>query len=65
MGELSLTGSVRPVAGAEQRLSAAAAAGLQAVVVPAAEAPGERRVRGLELIPVRHLRDALHWMAHA
>jgi len=55
---------VRPVAGTEQRLSAAVAAGLRVVVVPAADVPDHRRVRGLELIPVRHVRDALSWVAH-
>ena len=70
VGELSLTGIVRPVAGMEQRLSAAAAAGLTRLVCAAgsgppssgASPPGVRRSpTEVELAPVRHLREALTW----
>jgi len=70
VGELSLTGIVRPVAGMEQRLSAAAAAGLTRLVCAAgagrapsgARSPGDRGTSArVELSPVRHLREALTW----
>jgi DNA repair protein RadA/Sms len=65
VGELSLTGTVRTVAGMEQRLAAASAAGLERVLGPpdgasegGAPGPGSGRSR---LDPVRHVRDALAW----
>ncbi|HYV00805.1 MAG TPA: hypothetical protein VEM93_00460, partial [Actinomycetota bacterium] len=69
-GELSLTGIVRPVPGIEQRLSAAAAAGLTRVVCAEGSGPSSSGapspgVRGwplrVELAHVRHLREALTW----
>jgi DNA repair protein RadA/Sms len=57
VGEVSLTGLVRPGAGMQQRLAAAKTAGLTTVF-----APGERgRPDGIRIIPVRHVRDALGW----
>jgi DNA repair protein RadA/Sms len=61
VGEVSLTGTIRPVPGMEARLSAASAAGLDEVVVargslgrPADRSPSR-------VIEVPHLRDALSW----
>jgi DNA repair protein RadA/Sms len=59
VGELSLTGVVRPVAGMDQRLSAALAAGVPLVVVPAGPSEAGPEVRAVRTVPVRHLRDAL------
>jgi DNA repair protein RadA/Sms len=56
-GEVSLTGSVRPVTNPSARLAAAAAAGIQSVYV-AGETDGSAGVR---IVSVRHLRDALTW----
>ena len=62
IGEISLTGSVRPVPGIEQRLSAAAASELSAVVLPTWErGPAPKAAKGLRLVPVRHVREALSW----
>jgi DNA repair protein RadA/Sms len=70
VGELSLAGSVRPVAGMEARCAAAAAAGLESLVVPAnaqdatGSSAGKTACRGssrLRLIQVAHVRDALAW----
>jgi DNA repair protein RadA/Sms len=62
VGELSLTGSVRPVSGLQQRMAAAAAAGLPAVVLPAQDSPAPLRVpQGLQVVRVGHVRDALEW----
>ncbi|MFM7718654.1 MAG: AAA family ATPase, partial [Actinomycetota bacterium] len=56
VGELSLTGVVRPVAGMEQRIAAANAVGIDSV-----HAPIERDRPAGGVLPVRHLRDALAW----
>ncbi len=56
-GEVSLTGAVRPVWNLSARLSAAAAAGIRRVVCAGEAVPP----RGLEVIVVRHLREALSW----
>jgi DNA repair protein RadA/Sms len=67
VGELSLTGTVRAVPGIEQRLSAAAAAGITRVILPAGPGvpPGSGRggARGgpVEIQPVGHVREALAW----
>ena len=65
VGEVSLTGSVRPVAGMEQRLSAAAAAGVRRVICPIPpdrrSAAGALQQAPVELAPVSHIRDALAW----
>ena len=60
VGELSLTGSIRPVPGIEQRASAAAGAGANSLVVPAASGPEAMRA-GLRVAAVGHVRDALGW----
>ena len=60
-GELALTGSIRPVAGTSQRLLAAAAAGLRTVVMPDCEGRTLDAPAGLEVIRVRHVRQALAW----
>ncbi len=57
VGEVSLTGSVRPVPGLGLRLAAAAAAGVDVVFCPPAGDPPN----GVRLIPVRRLAEALRW----
>ena len=61
IGELSLSGSVRPVPGTELRLSAGLAAGLRTVVLPAAGPRLETGSTRVELVRVDHLREALTW----
>lgn len=56
-GEVSLTGSVRPVTNISGRLAAAAMAGIQTVYC--AEDP--RSSAGVRIMSVRHLREALSW----
>jgi len=58
VGEVSLTGALRPVGGMEQRLSAAVAAGLEEVMIPR----GSHRPKvstSLALREAPHLREAL------
>ena len=58
IGEVALTGAIRPAASITQRLAAARAAGCS--VVYAAGDPS-KVPRGLRVVPVRHLRQALDW----
>jgi DNA repair protein RadA/Sms len=62
VGEVSLSGLLRPAPGLEYRLSAALAAGLETVVVPTGGLPTERSARGPRVIEARHLREALAWV---
>lgn len=59
-GTINVDGTVGEIGGVEQKAAAAAAAGAEVFLVPAAEA-GEARARshGLEIVPVEHLDDAL------
>ncbi len=57
VGEVALTGAVRPAPSMEQRLSAARAAGVRTVFA----APGSSGGSELDVIPVRHVKDALTW----
>ncbi len=58
VGELALTGAVRPVKGVLPIALAAKAGGLRGVMVPAENAAEAAVVAGLEVIPVRNLREA-------
>jgi DNA repair protein RadA/Sms len=61
VGEVGLTGIVRPSGAMTGRLAAARAAGLRTVFAPAAAS--SERVEGLRVVPVGHVRDALAWAA--
>jgi DNA repair protein RadA/Sms len=58
VGELALTGLVRPAPGIGARLRAARAGGRTVVFAPAQRVES---VEGVEVVAVRHLRDALGW----
>jgi len=57
VGEVSLTGLVRPVPSMAQRFAAARAAGVTTIFAP----PDEIAPEGLRLMPVRHVSEALSW----
>jgi DNA repair protein RadA/Sms len=57
VGEVSLTGLVRPVSAMGQRLAAARAAGVTSVFAP----PGDHDLEGVRAVPVRHVHEALTW----
>ena len=59
VGEITLTGLVRPAPALPQRLSAARAAGCSTVYAVPGEASAQ--VAGLRILPVRRLADALRW----
>lgn len=56
-GEVSLSGSVRPITNLSSRVAAAAAVGIQTVYC----AGDPRSSREVRIVSVRHLRDALSW----
>ena len=58
VGEVALTGLVRPAPVMSQRLAAARAAGCSIVYAPARAQAG---VKGVRIVPVGHVRDALGW----
>lgn len=60
VGEVALTGLVRPAPAMTQRLAAARAAGITTVFGPV-PAAGQGSDQAVRMIPVRHLRDALAW----
>jgi DNA repair protein RadA/Sms len=59
VGEVSLTGLIRPAPGLDQRLSAARAAACTTVYACVGEDPG--RNEGLRIVPVRSVHDVLSW----
>jgi DNA repair protein RadA/Sms len=58
VGEVSLTGLVRPAPGMTQRIAAARAAGCATVFAPGTDEAGLEEVHW---VPVRHIGDALGW----
>ncbi len=62
VGELALTGGVRPVKGVLPIALQARAAGRLGVIVPAENAPEAAVVHGLRVIPVRNLREAVGFL---
>ncbi len=59
VGEVALTGLVRPAPAMAQRVQAARAAGCRVVYTPSLASPGP--AEGVKFVPVRHVRDALPW----
>ncbi len=62
VGELALTGAVRPVKGVLPIALSAKAQGLRGLLVPAENAPEAAVVVGLDVIPVRNLREAASFL---
>lgn len=58
IGELGLTGEVRRVTQLERRLGEAARRGFRRAIIPRL-ADGQQRPRGIELVEVRHLSEAI------
>jgi DNA repair protein RadA/Sms len=59
VGEVSLTGAVRPVGGMEQRAAAAAASGVRTLICAASERDLGPWKGGVSAMGIRHVRDAL------
>ncbi|RRJ86092.1 ATP-binding protein [Gulosibacter macacae] len=65
LGELALTGAVRPMPNVLPAVSAARAAGFAKVLVPSHNANEARLVDGIDVVPITSIRDlALHYGAH-
>jgi magnesium chelatase family protein len=62
MGELSLDGRVKPVAGSLPMALAAREAGLEGILVPAGNGPEAGVVQGIQVIPVSHLSDVVGFL---
>ncbi len=58
-GEIGLAGEVRPVPNGEERLREAAKHGFKRAVVPRKNAPRRGAIKGLEVVPVQRLSDAI------
>ncbi len=65
LGELGLDASVRPVRGVLPAVLAAAEAGYEAVVVPAAQFPEARLVEGIAVVGVASLAEMVAWLRGA
>lgn len=63
VGELALTGDVRPVKGALSIALSARKHGKKGLILPAANAAEAAVVAGLEVYPIRHLREAAEFLA--
>jgi len=63
IGEVSLTGSIRPVGGMEARLNAAVAAGMGTVVLPHVGPEPSLPARHLRTVRVSNVKEALSWAA--
>ncbi len=58
-GEVGLSGEIRPVPNGEERLKEAATHGFKRAIVPKANAPKASSIKGMEVIAVERLADAL------
>ena len=58
-GEVGLSGEIRPVPNGEERLKEAATHGFRRAIVPKANAPKSASYKGLEVVAVERLADAL------
>jgi DNA repair protein RadA/Sms len=58
-GEVGLSGEIRPVPNGEDRLREAATHGFKRAIVPKANAPKAGTVKGMEVIAVERLSQAL------
>ena len=63
VGELALTGEVRPVKGALAIALSARKHKKKGLILPAANAPEAAVVTGLDVYPVKHLREAAEFLA--
>ena len=58
-GEVGLSGEIRPVPNGEERLKEAATHGFKRAIVPKANAPKSGSYKGMEVVAVQRLADAL------
>jgi len=58
-GEVGLSGEIRPVPNGEERLKEAATHGFKRAIVAKANAPKAGSYKGMQVVPVERLADAL------
>ena len=58
-GEIGLAGEIRPVPNGEERIQEAAKHGFRRVLVPQANMPRKNAIKGVEIVPVLTLAEAL------
>jgi DNA repair protein RadA/Sms len=58
-GEIGLAGEIRPVPNGEDRLKEAATHGFQRAIVPRGNAPKQKKIGELEIVPVTWLSEAI------
>jgi DNA repair protein RadA/Sms len=58
-GEIGLAGEIRPVPNGEDRLKEAATHGFQRAIVPRGNAPKQKKIGDLEIVPVTWLSEAI------
>jgi DNA repair protein RadA/Sms len=61
-GEVGLTGEVRPVYNASERLAEAQKHGFKIAIIPKANTP-KKPMKGLKVVPVEYLYQALQYMS--
>jgi DNA repair protein RadA/Sms len=61
-GEVGLTGEVRPVYNAIERLAEAQKHGFKIAIIPKANIP-KKPIKGLKVVPVEYLYQALQYMS--
>ena len=64
-GEVGLSGEVRSVSMAEQRVLEAKKLGFQTVILPAVCMRTVSKITGIELVPVANVRDAISFIEKA
>jgi magnesium chelatase family protein len=64
VGELALSGEIRPIQGALAIALLARASGKKGILLPAANAKEAATLPHLDVIPIAHLRDALQFFVH-
>ena len=60
-GEVGLTGEVRPVYNAQERLSEAQKQGFEVAIIPKANLP-KKNIKGMKIISVRYLFEAIKYL---
>jgi DNA repair protein RadA/Sms len=61
-GEVGLTGEVRPVYNASERLAEAQKHGFKVAIIPKANSP-KKSLKGIKIVPVEYLYQALQYMS--
>jgi magnesium chelatase family protein len=64
LGELSLSGTLRPVRGVLAMIKSVRESGCTRCVLPSLQLPDAKRIQGLEFVGVHNLNEALDWVRY-